>query len=274
MDFTLRRYKRLLLTLEKAGYRFVNMTELYELQQRARVAGRTISEEAGGPVCCLRHDIDKRAAYAVPMAAIENGMHIGASYYFRVVPESNQPNVMHDVVSLGHELGYHYEDLTTCQGNVEKAYESFGKNLTYFRRFYPIKTICMHGSPMSKYDSRDIWKQYDYHQYDIICEPYLDLDYSQILYLTDTGRRWDGFHVSLRDKIPVYQEQWIEQGLTFHTTQDLIRAIPSLPERGAKVLLLTTHPQRWSTTTLKYLRELIIQSTKNVIKRILVAARR
>ena len=35
-----------------------------------------------------------------------------------------------------------------------------------------------------------------------------DVDFSQLFYLTDTGRCWDGYKVSVRDKIPVYQDQW------------------------------------------------------------------
>lgn len=61
-------------------------------------------------------------------------------------------------------------------------------------------SICMHGSPMSPYDSRDLWKQYNYKDFGIIGKPYFDIDFSKVLYLTDTGRRWDGEKVSVRDK--------------------------------------------------------------------------
>src|SRR5690625_6415775 len=36
--------------------------------------------------------------------------------------------------------------------------------------------------------SRDLWKWYSYRDYGIIAEPYFDLDFSRVLYLTDTGR--------------------------------------------------------------------------------------
>ncbi len=35
----------------------------------------------------------------------------------------------------------------------------------------------------------------------IIGEPYFDVDFSRVFYLTDTGRRWDGDAVSVRDKV-------------------------------------------------------------------------
>jgi hypothetical protein len=69
---------------------------------------------------------------------------------------------------MGHEVGYHYEDLSfawaklkaqgaghRAQGKelkkelAELGIESFKKNLEMFRSIVPVKTICMHGSPVS-----------------------------------------------------------------------------------------------------------------------------
>jgi len=86
---------------------------------------------------------------------------------------------------------------------IDGAYVEFCKNLEYFRTFYPVKTICMHGSPLSKYDNRDIWNKYDYKKLGLIGEPYFDIDFSKVLYLTDTGRCWDGDKVSVRDKVRI-----------------------------------------------------------------------
>jgi hypothetical protein len=87
----------------------------------------------------------------------------------------------------------------------ELAIDDFRLNLEKLRELYPVKTICMHGSPLSKYDNRLIWDKYDYRDYGIIGEPYFDVDFEEVLYLTDTGRRWDGDRVSVRDK--VYDEK-------------------------------------------------------------------
>ena len=78
--------------------------------------------------------------------------------------------------------------------------ESFSENLEKLRKIVPVKTICMHGSPMSRWDSRLLWKYYDYHDFGIVGEPYFDIDFDEVFYLTDTGRRWDGEGVSVRDK--------------------------------------------------------------------------
>ena len=46
------------------------------------------------------------------------------------------------------------------------------------------------GSPMSKYDSKDMWKEFNYKDYGIIGEPYFDVNFNEVMYLTDTGRTW------------------------------------------------------------------------------------
>ncbi|MBQ2439415.1 MAG: hypothetical protein II267_05955, partial [Paludibacteraceae bacterium] len=205
-------------------------------------------------------------------AQIEYELGIQASYYFRVIKASNQPEYIRAIAALGHEIGYHYEDMAICNGNVEQAYSHFQQQLQYFRQFYPVRTICMHGAPTSKWDGRELWKHYNYQSLGVIGEPYFDVDFSDVFYLTDTGRCWDGFNVSVRDKIPTYQDQWIEQGLIYHTTDDLIHALNQgqLP----KHIMITTHPQRWTNNILAWSRELLLQSLKNIVKRLLIVAQK
>ena len=102
----------------------------------------------------------------------------------------------------------------------------------------------------------------------------LDTDFSKTLYLTDTGRRWDGYKVSVRDKVPQFQEQWQREGLVFHSTDDIIRAInnPNLPIHKYS-LLINTHPQRWMPFGTRWLLEASVQWWKNQAKRILVKFR-
>ena len=126
----------------------------------------------------------------------------------------------------------------------------------------------MHGAPRSKFDGKDLWKLYDYHDFRIIGEPYFDVDFSKVFYLTDTGRCWDGFNVSVRDKVPIYQEEWIKQGLVYHSSNDIIKAIVegNLPKR----VMMTTHPQRWTDNIFSGLKEFCCQSVKNKVKGMLV----
>lgn len=80
-----------------------------------------------------------------------------ASYYLRAVPESWNEEVIKDIYSLGHEVGYHYESLTTCKGDMAAAHKDFEMNLKKLRDLVPVQTICMHGSPKSLYDSKLLW---------------------------------------------------------------------------------------------------------------------
>lgn len=241
MDFTLSKYSELLDALKAYGF-----------------------EEL-----VLRHDVDLMPSNSLRTATMESEKGIHGIYYFRAVPESWDEDIIKLISLLGHEVGYHYESLTTCGGDVDKAYEDFKENLERLRKLVPVRSICMHGSPRSPWDSKDIWKKYDYHALGIENEPYLDTDFSQVFYLTDTGRRWDGYKVSVRDKIPQYQDLWERQGLTFHSTDNLIEGLCKglIPKR----LMLTVHPQRWNPFGPAWCKELLLQNTKNLVKRVLVS---
>ena len=216
----------------------------------------------------LRHDVDLKPSNSLRTASIESEKGLHGIYYFRAVPESWDEEIIRLISLLGHEIGYHYESLTTCNGDVDKAYEDFCSNLERLRAIVPVHSICMHGSPRSPWDSKDIWKKYDYRPLGIYNEPYLDTDFSKVFYLTDTGRRWDGYKVSVRDKIPQYQDLWTSQGLTFHSTDDVIEGLSkgTIPKR----LMLTVHPQRWNPFGPDWCKELIMQNSKNLVKRVLV----
>ena len=257
-DFTLKKYAELLQSLKKGGYRFLTF-EQYCLGKESLDTVKFI---------ILRHDVDLKAENSLATARIEHSLGLNASYYFRVVEQSNKPEIIRGIAEMGHEIGYHYEDMTICGGDTEKAIEHFEKQLTYFRQYYPVKTICMHGAPRSKYDGRDLWKRFDYHNFGVIGEPYFDVDFSKVFYLTDTGRRWDGFNVSLRDKVPVYQDEWVRQGLVFHSTDEIVDAIES--EKLPKHIMMTTHPQRWTDQIGEWLKEKAMQSTKNKVKGLMV----
>ena len=124
------------------------------------------------------------------------------------------------------------------------------------------------------------------------------MDFSDILYLTDTGRRWNGENVSVRDKaiggrrkaegIDSF-EDWVvkpklgslmnmtEKGTlfqsryNFRSTNDIICAAENgeLPDR----MMMTFHPQRWTNRMGPWVKELVWQNVKNVGKWGLVTIR-
>ena len=240
MDFTVAKYRQLLQGLQSYGFESL----------------------------VLRHDVDLLPGNSLRTARLEASMGMYGVYYFRAVPESWDDGIIREIAALGHEVGYHYESLATCNGDMDAAYQDFCRNLERLRKLVPVRSICMHGSPRSPYDSKDIWKKYDYHALGIENEPYLDTDFSKFFYLTDTGRRWDGYKVSVRDRIPQYQDEWIARGLTFHSTDDVISGLGKgiVP----KNLMVTVHPQRWNPVGSQWAKELVMQNAKNVVKRIIV----
>ena len=282
-DFTLSIYTNLLHTLQASNYNFIsfeNYINHNNLNTVEFTSKNTVPDSRNSNIkkvkksevlaqsqhtknIILRHDVDLLPKNSLRTAQIENILGIQGTYYFRNVPKSYNETIMRRIADLGHEIGYHYEDLTLAGGIMEKAILSFEKNLEKIRKLYPVTTACMHGSPRSPWDSKDLWKEYNYRDYGIIGEPYFDINFSKVLYLTDTGRRWDGEKVSVRDKVSA------EGNLTdlnkFHSTSDIIRAAEnhSLPNQ----IMLTIHPQRWTDKPLPWVRELIMQSAKNVIKR-------
>jgi len=258
-DFTLDIYRELLETLQKKGYKLISYAEYLRDVETSKSRDKA-------KYVILRHDVDAKPWNSLRTAQIEKSLDAKATYYFRVGKECNVPEVIKAIVVLEHEIGYHYEDMALCGGDVDKAWSHFQTWLDYFRQYYAVETICMHGAPTSKWDGKDLWKKYDYKSLGIIGEPYMDTDFSDVFYLTDTGRCWDGYKVSVRDKIPAYQDEWTQKGLSWHTTPELIRAIEDgkLPNH----VMMTTHPQRWTNNDKEWYLELVTQNVKNIIKRL------
>ena len=257
-DFSLDIYRELLESLQEKGYELISYSEYCCLKdEKKQMPERFV---------ILRHDVDAKPENSLRTAQIEHSIGARATYYFRVGKESNHPEIIRAITTLGHEIGYHYEDMSLCGGDYEQAWAHFKSWLDYFRKFYAVETICMHGAPTSKYDSKDLWQKYDYKSLGLIGEPYLDTDFSDVFYLTDTGRCWDGYKVSVRDKIPQYQEEWHQRGWTWHGTEELIAAVKAgrLPAH----VMITTHPQRWTNNSAEWWRELVLQKMKNIIKKI------
>jgi hypothetical protein len=288
MDFTLKTYHQLLDSLLNAGYFFQTYAEYSSHHQVTTHPSQLL---------ILRHDVDKLPQNSLKFARIQAQKGIKGTYYVRMHRHSYNEDVIKKIAELGHEIGYHYETMDSvvsgsglripglkikCRKfagespdeslskHVNAAYEEFIKNLEKFREIAEIKTISMHGSPMSPYDNRAIWEKYNYKKLGIFAEPYFDLNFNEIFYITDTGRRWDGHLFNVRDKAtkenPVTNKAFLN--LRFHSTFDLIKAI----EKGGfpKKAMINFHPQRWTDNPFLWTKELVLQNVKNQLKRFLV----
>ncbi len=192
------------------------------------------------------------------MAQVENKFCVKGTYYFRGIRSAYKEHIIRQIANLGHEIGYHYEEMDLVNGDTQKAIDLFEDNLGRLRNIYPVKTICMHGSPLSKYDNRDLWKKYDYRDYGIIGEPYFDIDFNEVLYLTDTGRRWNTSRGNIGDKVKSKYKYNLK------STYDIMAALEKneLPDK----IMLNVHPHRCFDNYFLWTKELVFQKTKNIIK--------
>jgi len=225
----------------------------------------TIIDEIEKKVLILRHDVDRFPMQTLKMARIESEMGIRSTYYFRIVPTVFKEDILREVVDLGHEIGYHYEDLTLCKGNYTRAIENFEMNLEELRTYYPVKTICMHGSPTSPWNNRRIWDRYDYQQFDIIGDTSFDVDYDKVFYITDNGFGWNKTSTSIRDKVQSNYK------IPINNTNHLIELIKQ--DKFPDKIMLNAHPDTFFDPGLKWLLNYSFINSKNIIKWFIVKYR-
>ncbi len=221
-DFSYQMYTLLCSRLKKAGYKFQTFED-YLSTPKPRVI-------------IIRHDVDVYAYSALRFAKLESKLGIPASYYFRTTKLTYIPKVFKEIVTLGHELGYHYEDLARRNGDLTAALTDFQENLSLFRKYYPVRTVCMHGSSGSPYDNRQMWESSKLSDFSLIGEPYISLDFSKIMYFSDTTQQWNRSDVALRDKVKSGFD------LPFSSTLDIINNIHLLPDQ----VMFTMHPELWT----------------------------
>ena len=211
-DFTLPTFQALLSAFLTEGFSFTPLSGF--------------ADGSGKKTVILRHDVDRLPGNSLATAQLEHETGIRGSYYFRIVPESYDETIIREIYRLGHEIGYHYEDLALAGGDADKAYTSFCRNLEKIRKLVPVTTICMHGSPLSRYDSRD----------------------------------------KAMAASPVTNPDFL--GRSYHTTSGIIGAV----EKGGfpNQVMMTIHPQRWTSNIFLWSKEFISQNLKNQVKRFMV----
>lgn len=249
-DFTLGKYQELCKILLKSGYSPLTVWDY--LGGGSRKSEKTV---------IFRHDVDRKILNTLHMAELEYELGIRSTYYFRY-PYTFIPETIRRIHDMGHEVGYHYETLSKAKGDLDKGIDLFKRELASFREIpgCEIRTICMHGSPLSRYDNRDLWKKYDFRDYDIEGEAYLSMTGNDLIYLTDTGRTWAAKY-SVRDAIPG------AKGIpVVETTDDLIEWICSERKDG---LYLAVHPERWAITkgewAVSYVKDVVMNTGKTGI---------
>jgi len=250
-DFTLAAYSLYLAAIKKSYSLILRFDEFFSQSSSPK------------EFCIIRHDVDRCPLNALQMAIIENKMGIKSTYYFRATNHVFSPNIITKIVDLGHEIGYHYECLSDTKGDMAAAMEDFEVNLSRFREYVDVKTISMHGRPLLPFDNRDIWRD-SYRHFDlvnrlgILGEVYLDIDYSNIFYLTDTGRNWID-----KSNVRDYVNSTVKH--SFFSMNELLIHIYKNPDSA---FIFSVHPERWPSTRLGYFLSLSLDMGSNGFKKL------
>lgn len=260
LDFTIGRYQELCEAIVQSGY--TPMT----------VRGYLEADRLPARLAVIRHDVDSTPRQEPKIARIEQGCGIRATYYFRHRRGIFRPDIMRLIAGMGHEVGYHYEAMDKGKGDSRKAIEIFGRELADFREVVEVRTISMHGNPLTRWDNRDLWRDHDPASFGLSGEAYLSFDRSRIGYLSDTGRTW-GPRFKVKDWLPprpgstdpAYPVPPVD------STDDLIALLRG---QQADHLYLNTHAARWADGPPGWARHYAEDQAVRLVKRLVALARR
>lgn len=262
LDFTLGTYRDLLAVSKECGY---DVCPVREYLARTGTEDREVSS----PFLVLRHDVDRKPQRALAMARVEAEYGVESTYYVRTIEKTFKPDLIRCIASLGHEVGYHYEDMDRADGDPDAAHASFERELGRLRRIVDVDTVCMHGNPLSPHVNHEMWETGpDPADYDLLGEAFLDIDYDDVCYYSDTGRTWRNSGriidaVNARGNGPGDMTRTEAQRGTVDSTSDLVERLRS--ERCRRVCLLV-HPERWAGSYPEWIAASVKDSAINAAK--------
>lgn len=252
-DFTLTAYGHYLRLIRSSYPSLLRFDEFFSLS------------ELPDSFCLIRHDVDRKPKNALKMAEVEQSLGVSSTYYFRTKRHTFKPSIISRIHSLGHEIGYHYENLSDTRGDMNRALADFENQLNALRSICEVRTISMHGRPLRAYDNRKLWErngsaQLLHTRFNILGEVYLHIDYSDIAYVGDTGRNWNSEEFNIRDKVT--------SGLPVQfPNQNALIQFLSKPE--ANKLVFQVHPERWTNAPVEYGIQYVTDFLVNVVKLVL-----
>ena len=244
MDFTLSKYEQLLRFLKDKGYDLITVTDYLE-------------QDFAGPFVVMRHDVDRMKKNTIRMAELESSVGMNSTYYFRY-PNTFDVDLMKKVSALGHEVGYHYEALSKAKGDEKQALKLFEKELSEFKEHFDVKTISMHGAPLSGVNNQDLADMIDMESFGLKGDAISSINDTELVYFNDTGRRWDDKY-NIRDKLDESETTELK------STDDLIRY---LEKKKFRKIYINTHPERWSDNVVVWMYKYVMDVGFNFGKRV------
>jgi len=274
MLFTFSSYRRLLDLIARHGYPIFGIEEVFV----ARVQNKIMPDK----YIAIRHDVDYFPKRALVMAGIEAKRKISSTYYVRRRFFDSDPDLVRQVAALGHQIGYHYEEVDTHQKapNMQVARDAVGffvgSLLDLDKIGFPIRTVCPHGNPMTDVDNRQVVHLLrDENYLDMLAFTYdralvkakvsdrligdasIDISGADFdLYIPDTGRFNPRYNLKDRiDNCPI-------SGL--RSLNDFEKILNSSANRR---IYMNMHPDRWSGDIATWLFDFSFDTAKNMVKR-------
>ena len=255
LDFSFNKYSTLLEAIKNSNYKTLRISDYINTK-----------EDLPEKYIILRHDVDLDPDYQLKFARLESSLGIYTSYYFRTIEKVYKEHVINEIHKMGHEVGYHYEVFTKAKGDAEKATEIFKTEQSEFSKKWHSITACPHGgsfvssadgyslsnilkvlpkilmgkSVFSHHVNFNLWEKHSFNEFGLIGDAYSSVDFTDILYLSDTGRSWLEKYKRL-DKVvsninPLFKVK---------STDDIIDIIRE--EKADKIYLLV-HFEQWKDT--------------------------
>jgi hypothetical protein len=224
------------------------------------------------PFVFLRHDVDRRPARAVAMARAEAALNVCATYYFRCDSKMCFPaTAIAEIAALDHEIGFHYECLSRCRGDVTAALNLFERELAALRQLARIDTIAPHGAPLSAISNMTLTGEavdgaaarLEPTRFDLLGDA-TGIDFTDTLYVTDTGGTFGSPH-NLRDRSP---------GPMLDAPIHPRRLADHVLKRGARSIVLSCHPERWPSRWSELFEAAGRDAAINLVKRLIRRRRR
>lgn len=296
MLFTFNSYKRLLEVILDHGYSIVGIESILE-SKRAESKGEANSNVEGASpnlkgtspnlkgaspkYVAIRHDVDYFPKRAVRLAEIENQLNISVTYYIRRRFFDDNIETINKIESLGHQIGYHYEEIDTHQKapNMQISRDAagffIGSLLDLDKLGFPIRSVCAHGNPLTDVDNRQVVHLVRDESFldnlaftfdkevvrqklsgVLLGDASIDITGDDFdLYIPDTGRFNPRFNLKDRiDNCPL-------TGLSSLADLEKILADPQNSR-----IYMNMHPDRWSGNGFVWLFDFGFDTLKNVLK--------
>ena len=250
MDFSLAKYKSYLDVILKNNIPICSFKEIIE------------TSSIKNNFFLIRHDVDRKPKRALRMAILENKLGIKSTYYFRVKSNTFNKEIIIKIEELGHDIGYHYESLSDSNGNIQKALLDFQQKYKRLNDIAQIKTCSMHGKPFSQFNNLDLWKDKKNYEFakkelGLFGDINIEIDYSDIAYINDTGRNWSTNKSNLRD---IVKSDIITN---FNSSKELIYYFKNHPNTK---ICFQIHPERWSNNIFEWIYSYFFDLSANVLK--------